>query len=49
VSEEAVVKMKNTHSTQGERNRKKPEKESEIQISSAFLLFLLSIAPNNLS
>jgi hypothetical protein len=26
VSEEAAVKMKNTHSTQGERNRKKQKK-----------------------
>lgn len=42
VSEEAAVKIKNTHSTQGERNRKKQKKESEIQISSVFLLFPLS-------
>jgi hypothetical protein len=41
VSEEAAVNMKNTHSTQGERNIKKQKKEIEIQISSAFLLFLL--------
>jgi hypothetical protein len=51
VSEEAAVKIKNTHSTQGERNRKKQKKESEIQISSAlFQLFFSSpcqIAPRS--
>lgn len=42
VSEEAAVKMKNTHRHREREIERNKKKESEIQISSAFLLFPLS-------
>ncbi len=59
VSEEAPVKMKNTHSTQGERNRKKQKKREwdtdffsfsslpPVKFLQEATLHALSIAPNN--
>lgn len=59
VSEEAAVKMKNTHSTQGERNRKKQKKREwdtdffsfsslpPVKFLQEATLHALSIAPNN--